>query len=100
LTKNERFLLDYFLDPSDKPWITHAPFGDPGGELAAGLRSPVHTAIAIPAVSVIVGDEELDAVEAPPTQAEEEVLQDERLSWLGHFDRRIWWPVPIDADGG
>jgi hypothetical protein len=36
LTKNDR-LPDYFLDPSNKPRITHAPFGDPGGELAASL---------------------------------------------------------------
>jgi hypothetical protein len=37
LTKNER-LLDYFLDPTDEPRITHAPFCDPGGEVAAGLK--------------------------------------------------------------
>ena len=36
-------LLDCFLDPSDEPRITHAPFGDLGGEVAAGLLdgSPV-----------------------------------------------------------
>ena len=38
---------------------------------------------------VIVGDDELDAVEAPPTQAEKEVLQDERLSRLAISTARI-----------
>jgi hypothetical protein len=32
-------LLDCFLDPSDEPRITRAPFGDPGGEVAAGASS-------------------------------------------------------------
>ena len=106
-------LLDRFFDPSNKLWVAGAPFGDPGGEVAAGLLdgSPVvKPAQFLQAVvigltrqvvecvaeevhitplegcfgqdladghakaGVIVGDDELDAVEAPPTQAEEEVL--------------------------
>ena len=30
-------LLDRFLDPCDEPRITRAAFGDPGGEVVAGL---------------------------------------------------------------
>jgi hypothetical protein len=39
---------------------------------------------------VIVGDDELDAVEAPPTQAEGKSFQDERLSRLAISTARIW----------
>ena len=36
-------LFDILLDPGDELWVAGAPFGDPGGEVAAGLvdRAPV-----------------------------------------------------------
>ena len=36
-------LLDRLVDPADELFIADAPFGDPGGEVAAGLldRAPV-----------------------------------------------------------
>jgi hypothetical protein len=30
-------LLDCFLDPSDEFWVAGSPFGDPCGEILAGL---------------------------------------------------------------
>jgi len=30
-------LLDLLFDPGDKLWVASAPFGEPGGEIAAGL---------------------------------------------------------------
>src|SRR6516165_9907562 len=106
-------LFNGFLDPSDELRIAGSPFGDPGGEVLAGLLdrpAVVKPAQLLQAVvvglagqviegvaeevdvaalesgfgkdladgrakaGVIVGDDELDAVEAAPTQAEKEVL--------------------------
>ena len=106
-------LLDGLLDPSDELGIAGAPFGDPCGEVLAGLfdrAAVVEPAQFLQAVVVglagqmiegvaqevdvaaleggfgqdladgrakacmIVGDDELDAIEAALAQAEKEVL--------------------------
>ena len=48
---------------------------------------------------VIVGDDELDATEASPAQAEKEVLPGRAALAVGHFDGQdLAAPVPVDPD--
>jgi hypothetical protein len=48
---------------------------------------------------VIVGDDELDAVEAAPAQSEKEVLPGRAALAVGHFDGQdLAAPVPVDSD--
>ena len=134
-------LLDRFLDPCDEPRITRAPFGDPGGEVVAGLfdrAAVVKPAQLLQAVVVglarqviegvaagsgrssagtrhvgqdladgraqacmIVGDDQLDAIEAAFGAPMRKSFHDERrLSRLAISTARIWRKsVPVDADG-
>ena len=49
---------------------------------------------------MIVGDDELDAVQAALAQAEQEVLPGRAAFAVGHFDGQdLAPPVPVDADG-
>ena len=48
---------------------------------------------------MIIGDDDLDAVQAPPAQVEEEVLPGRAAFPVGHFHRQdLPVPVPVDSD--